>query len=966
MKKVLSLLLSVAMLLSITAGFDFSAYADDVYTDGDFQFIILEKGFYYDKTFHYDGKAEIIGYTGSETDITIPLRVSLNYQTYAVTSISNRAFAECENLTSVTIPESVTNIGDYSFYNCVNLTSVTIPESVTNIGDYSFFGCENLTNVTIPAASIGDSAFMSCHSLADVTILEGVESIGSLAFFDCLSLTEIILPVSVVSIAEFAFAHCENLTGIYIANRECNIADDINTIADTATIYGYANSTAQEYAQKYDRTFSEIDDAVYGFEYRKLDDETAEITDYTGFASDLIIPSNIDGYTVTGIGDFAFENCVYLTSVTIPDSVTYMGKVPFVDCYNLKNIYVEANNQNYTSQHGVLFNKTATELKEYPMGKEKTSYSIPYGVTNIGAGAFYDCIGLKYIDIPYGVTTIGEDAFAYCENLVNVTIPESVTAIGGGAFEYCVNLISVTIPLSVTTIEDFTFYNCDYLTNIFIPSGVTTIGDWAFADCDLLTGVTIQENVTAIGNQAFYVRSNLSNIVIPASVTTIGNQAFCWCINLSNIVISEGVTTIGEEAFSCCGMLTSVTIPASVTTIGNRAFDGYIESIYIMNKNCDIYDDISTIADMATIYGYKGSTAQKYAEKYGRNFIPIGKYITVLTSELGSVEINGELVSGECVVEYGKTYTLKAIPKDSAEFVGWFVDGKMISSESVCTLPIYSYTAIMPVFSEKKSETFTVVFMDMYGNCIAILNNEAIKNLQKMPDPPSYAGLVFNAWSKTLEEIKALKNSAIVYAYYRADENKAYTVTAEGCKITVDGEQFENSAAAHYNSQVTVESADGAFASWSVNGTVAAYGESYSFLCGSDVVIELSTAVENPTPVVVSVSKTETNGDFRVKFLATRFVPKDYSLVESGFVYGKGMEEDDLTLTNVGTEQGTEGGKVKIIKNSNTAPEGQFALTYGVEKMNAQACARPYMIVEDSKGESTLIYGEMLTSSYPF
>lgn len=343
--------------------------------------------------------------------------------------------------------------------------------------------------------------------------------------------------------------------------------------------------------------------------------------------------------------------------------------------------------------------------------------------------------------------------------------------------------------------------------------------------------------------------------------------------------------------------------------------------------------------------------------------------ITVLGSNLGTMTLNSEPISSDLPMEtknvkYMSKYTLTAQPNEGAAFVGWYTNGKLITEDGTYTTYAYADETYQPVLEEIHESTFHITFVDMYGNVIAILDNEAVQSLDEMPPHPEYAGLKFTGWSHTLEEIKQLTDSDVVYAYYASDTETSFNIKAEGCIITVDGEDFENNATAYYNSQVTVKSADGAFASWTVNGTVAAYSESYSFLCGSDVVIGHDMAATEPTPVVASVSKTKKSGDFRVKFLATRFVPENYSLVESGFVYGKGMTEEDLKLTNVGTKQGTAGGTVKAIKNSNMAAEGQFALTYGVEKMDAEACARPYMIYEDSEGNSTLVYGDTLTCNY--
>ncbi|MCQ4022891.1 MULTISPECIES: leucine-rich repeat protein [unclassified Ruminococcus] len=173
-------------------------------------------------------------------------------------------------------------------------------------------------------------------------------------------------------------------------------------------------------------------------------DDTVIITDYTGSDAEITIPSEIGGKSVTSIGDYAFDSCDSLQSVTIPNSVT-----------------------------------------------------------SIGAYAFCNSLELTSITIPDGVISIGESAFSLCFALQSITIPNSVTSIGDGAFEYCHSLQSVTIPDSVTSIGAWTFYNCNDLTSVTIPDSVTSIGDSAFEDCTSLKSITIPNSVTSIGAWAF-------------------------------------------------------------------------------------------------------------------------------------------------------------------------------------------------------------------------------------------------------------------------------------------------------------------------------------------------------------------------------------------------------------------------------------------------------------------------------
>ena len=359
------------------------------------------------------------------------------------------------------------------------------------------------------------------------------------------------------------------------------------------------------------------------------DTQTAWVTyinyDYNNnYYGNIIIPStvtyeNVD-YTVTEIGWAAFQGS-YVTSVTIPNSVTKIGQQAFYHCTNLKSIV------------------------------------IPNSVTDIGYQAFHNCYGLTSVTMGNGVTNIGSSAFSSCEELKKVivsdiaawcgiifddsqanplqyakhlysdenteikelVIPNNVTSIGNNAFSSCIALNSVTIGNSVTTIGNNAFSSCIALNSVTIGNSVTTIGNNAFSSCIALNSVTIGNSVATIGSSAFYACTALSTVVIPNSVTSVGldafsgtawydNQpdglvyagknvykykgtmpdntsiaiedgtfsitgsAFKWCTNLTSITIPNSVTIIGSSAFSGCSGLTSITIPNSVLSLGYSVF----------------------------------------------------------------------------------------------------------------------------------------------------------------------------------------------------------------------------------------------------------------------------------------------------------------------------------------------------------------------------------------------------------
>ena len=563
MKKQLSLLLVALMTLAIpqnVKAYDFSAIAPTGQTlyynivNGNAQ-VTNEIGDYpYYSTFP----------TGA---LVIPATVSDGSTTYSVTSIGKSAFEDCNGLTSVTIPNSVITIDTSAFVQCSSLTSVTIPNSVTSLGESVFWGCTGLTSVTIPnsVTSIGYGTFAGCSGLTSITIPNSVTSIGSSAFSSCRGLTSITIPNSVTSIGSSAFSFCSGLTSITIPYSVTSIGEWAFSYVKHIEYHG--NATGAPWGAI---SMNGIIDGDFIFSNTARD----TLVCYIGTGGEVAIPN-----TVIAIGDYAFNDCNGLTSVTIPNLVISIGSHAFDNCSSLNSVIIPS---------------SVTSIGEWAFAEcsSLTSVTIPNSVISIGDYSFSWCSSLTSVIIPNSVVSIGDNTFIYCSGVTSVTIGNSVTSIGEWAFAGCTGLTSVTIPNSVTNLGKGVFSNCSGLTSVIVGDSVTSLGNHAFINCSSLTSVNIPNSVTTIGTRAFYNCSSLTSINIPNSVTSIGEFAFYGCIRLTSVTIPNSVTIIDNYTFSGCTGLTSVTIPNSVTSIGVRAFNFCIDltSVTIPNSVTSIGD----------------------------------------------------------------------------------------------------------------------------------------------------------------------------------------------------------------------------------------------------------------------------------------------------------------------------------------------------------------------------------------
>ena len=341
-----------------------------------------------------------------------------------------------------------------------------------------------------------------------------------------------------------------------------------------------------------------------------------------------------------------------------------------------------------------------------------------------------------------------------------------------------------------------------------------------------------------------------------------------------------------------------------------------------------------------------------------------GVVVTVASTTLGSTTLNGadatKGANARLAVGDDVTLTAKA-NTETGEFVGWKVGTKIVSTDETYKTVATANITYEAVFAEKVDETFTVVFVDPYGNVISTQPVTSGADI-KVPTAPTLIGYTFTGWSMNEEEISKLTDGATIYAQYKKDDVAKYTVTApEGATLTVDGVETASPATVAYDAKVSVHK-DGV-AAWQVDGVTVAYGDTYTFFCGSDMnLVAVDNVVEQKTTVVIT-GVNEIAGSVQVSFAASRNVAPGETVVKQGFIYGKNLADSELTLDNVGNKGAdANAGTVKIAYTKNSAAD--ISLRYGLSKKDGKVSAAAFVITKTADGTLKKAISEVKSYTY--
>lgn len=453
--------------------------------------------------------------------------------------------------------------------------------------------------------------------------------------------------------------------------------------------------------------------------------------------------------------------------------------------------------------------------------------------------------------------------------------------------------------------------------------------------------------------------------------TEVGNDKVDDCTLNYETVTQPTIKAEGSKEATCphCGY--KATQP--IAQLNGTEYYNALEAA--QNVKADDFTAASYAKVTAALKDYAQATVEAYttqedvdaataALKDAVTKLDAGVVVTVASTTLGSITLNGadatKGANARLAVGDDVTLTAKA-NTETGEFVGWKVGTKIVSTDETYKTVATANITYEAVFAEKVDETFTVVFVDPYGNVISTQPVTSGADI-KVPTAPTLIGYTFTGWSMNEEEISKLTDGATIYAQYKKDDVAKYTVTApEGATLTVDGVETASPATVAYDAKVSVHK-DGV-AAWQVDGVTVAYGDTYTFFCGSDMnLVAVDNVVEQKTTVVIT-GVNEIAGSVQVSFAASRNVAPGETVVKQGFIYGKNLADSELTLDNVGNKGAdANAGTVKIAYTKNSAAD--ISLRYGLSKKDGKVSAAAFVITKTADGTLKPTISEVKSYTY--
>lgn len=693
-KKPLKSALAVLLALLVAAAMPFTALAatdgsEDVSltltkeellnkkTEGDFEYIKIND----------DSEAQLVGYVGSDTTVSVPSKlgslsvtsvgkscfagnetVEVIKLTSAVTSVEAGAFMNCTALKEVKKQDSLTSIGASAFEGCTALEEYTVPDSVTEIPERCFYGCSSLSEVTPHknlksvakdafsgtkweedaadgALNLGRVLYSYKGDVENLVVGEGIEIVESAVFIGNTDIKSVTFGEDVEEIRTYAFQNCTSLEEV-----KCGSAV---SLIEAGAFKGCSSLKAID--------FSECTVAAIGYE---------------AFEGCTSLEEVKLSETLTDIEERAFAGTA-LKEIEFGKNVKELGSNVFADVETLESISVVEKNKNFSSQDGVLYNKKGKALISFPAAKTG-SFTLSEKVEEIRNGAFrgsdidsivfpentalktvgayaFENSKITSVTLPETVTTVNNSAFKNATQLKEVNLGAAVTYIGASAFEGCASLSAITLPETLRDIAAYAFKNAG-LESVNTGGGVVRIDTGAFYGNEKLTSLNLGESVEKLGDEAFAYCTALSAAVLPASLENFTASAFEGCTSLKELTVSDGnefFKSNGGAVYSADGTKlvlvgalgsSSFAVANGTTVICDGAFtlsDGVSEITFpdsLLNIEAAALDSTSWFKNNAGGAVYAGKVLYK----------AIGN-IAVLSINEGTVAVADNAVNNETV-----------------------------------------------------------------------------------------------------------------------------------------------------------------------------------------------------------------------------------------------------------------------------------------------------------------------------
>ena len=587
MKKITQIKLMLVSLFLV--GFGQISQADTTFDYNDFSFNIIDDT---------NVTAEVIGYNGSATEITIPTTAKCSWdgRTYDIVRIAKQAFLNKSNLTKISMPYSIKLVGDMAFMGCSNLGFITVPSSVESIGSYAFAGCSSMTSASVSGLkTIGANAFDGCTSLKSIELPDGLTTLGAAAFKNCKALTSINIPYNLGTLYNGTFEGCESLSkvnyGAYRCSTNGSVFEGLNNLTTL-----YIKQGVNWIPKQMFKNCSNIKSVKMANSVRHVQSEA-----FSGCSGIETLTLN-DSLTI--IDTKAFYGCKGVTTLTIPKFTERIENAAFFDCEGLKSLKV---------------NDT-----KYPL--------------QIKSEAFFYCNNLEEVTLGNNVSTIDTMAFASTA-VKSITIPASTTKIGACVF-LNTNLQALTVDPENSVYDSRENCNAIVLTKdnklieatpvTTIPEGIKTIGFYAFA-MQPITEVVIPNSVEDIEQEAFYGCAILNKLSLGTSLASIGENAFFACNNITEI---NALATLPPACFD--NTFTSTTYDKATLYVPEAAKDDYAVASVWKNFKTQVavlgVDGVEAVEDAVEIARYDIHGRELTQPTQGINIIKLsdGKTLKVV------------------------------------------------------------------------------------------------------------------------------------------------------------------------------------------------------------------------------------------------------------------------------------------------------------------------------------------------